>query len=35
VTVKGDRMLNRSQQRATVIDLAAQTVTTIDMQKET
>jgi hypothetical protein len=35
VTVKGDRMLNRSQQRATVIDLAAQTVTTIDMQKKT
>jgi hypothetical protein len=35
VSVKGDRMLHRSQQQATVIDLAAQTVTTIDMQKKT
>ena len=34
VTVKGDRMLHRSQQQATVIDLAAQTVTTIDLQKK-
>jgi hypothetical protein len=35
VAVKGDKMLHRSQQQATVIDLAAQTVTTIDMQKKT
>lgn len=35
VSVKGDRMLHRSQQQATVIDLAAQTVTTIDMQRKT
>jgi hypothetical protein len=35
VSVKGDRMLHRSQQQATVIDLAAQTVTTIDLQKKT
>jgi len=35
VSVRGDRMLHRSQQQATVIDLAAQTVTTIDMQKKT
>jgi hypothetical protein len=35
VSVKGDRMLHRSQQQATVIDLTAQTVTTIDMQKKT
>jgi hypothetical protein len=35
VSVKGDRMVHRSQQRATVIDLAAQTVTTIDLQKKT
>jgi hypothetical protein len=35
VSVKGDRMVHRSQQRATVIDLAAQTVTTIDMQRKT
>jgi hypothetical protein len=35
VSVKGDRMVHRTQQQATVIDLAAQTVTTIDMQKKT
>ena len=35
VSVKGDRMVHRSQQHATVIDLAAQTVTTIDMQRKT
>ena len=34
VSVKGDKMLHRSQQNATVIDLAAQTVTTIDLQKK-
>ncbi len=35
VSVKGDKMVHRSQQQATVIDLAAQTVTTIDLQKKT
>ena len=35
VAVKGDKMLHRSQQQATVIDLAAQTVTTIDTQRKT
>ena len=35
VSVKGDRMVHRTQQQATVIDLAAQTVTTIDMQRKT
>jgi hypothetical protein len=35
VSVKGDRMVHRSQQQATVIDLAAQTVTTINMQRKT
>jgi len=35
VAVKGDRMVHRTQQQATVIDLAAQTVTTIDMQRKT
>ena len=35
VAVKGEKMLHRSQQQATVIDLAAQTVTTIDSQKKT
>jgi hypothetical protein len=35
VAVKGDKMVHRTQQQATVIDLAAQTVTTIDMQKKT
>jgi hypothetical protein len=34
VAVKGDRMVHRTQQQATVIDLAAQTVTTIDLQKK-
>ena len=35
VSVKGDKMVHRSQQHATVIDLGAQTVTTIDLQKKT
>jgi hypothetical protein len=35
VSVKGDRMVHRTQQQATVIDLAAQTVTTIDLQRKT
>src|SRR5271169_1521705 len=35
VAVKGDRMVHRSQTHATVIDLANQTMTSIDMQKKT
>ena len=35
VSVKDDRMVHRTQQQATVIDLAAQTVTTIDLQRKT
>ena len=35
ISVKGDRMIHRSQNRASIIDLAAQTITTIDTQKKT
>jgi hypothetical protein len=35
VAIKGDRMVHRSPQRATVIDLASQTITSIDMEKKT
>jgi len=35
VSVKGDRMLHRSQNRASITDLANQTITTIDFQKKT
>jgi hypothetical protein len=35
VSVKGDRMVHRSQSRASVIDLSSQTITTIDLQKKT
>jgi len=35
VSVKGDRMVHRSQTRASITDLASQTITTIDFQKKT
>ncbi|HWB86565.1 MAG TPA: hypothetical protein VG675_20650 [Bryobacteraceae bacterium] len=35
VAVKGDQMVRRSQVEATVIDLQAQTITTINLQKKT
>jgi hypothetical protein len=35
VAIKGDRMVHRSPQHATVIDLATQTITTINMEKKT
>jgi hypothetical protein len=35
VAVKGDRMVHRSSTHTSVIDLAAQTITSIDMQKKT
>jgi len=35
ISVKGDRMAHRSAYRASVIDLASQTVTEIDLQKKT
>ncbi|MBZ5622298.1 MAG: hypothetical protein LAQ69_26740 [Acidobacteriia bacterium] len=35
VAVKGDRMVHRSPQHTTVIDLASQTITSIDPQKKT
>jgi hypothetical protein len=35
VSVKGDRMLHRTQTHASVIDLSSQTITSIDMQKKT
>jgi hypothetical protein len=35
VAVKGDKMVHRSQTHATVIDLASQTMTSIDLQKKT
>jgi len=34
VAIKGDRMVHRSSNRATVIDLVAGTITTIDFQKK-
>lgn len=34
VSVKGDRMLHKSNTHATVIDLGSQTITTIDFQKK-
>lgn len=35
VAVKGDRMVNRSAMHATIIDLASQTITNIDLEKKT
>jgi len=35
VAVKGDRMVHHTQTHASVIDLASQTITSIDMQKKT
>jgi hypothetical protein len=35
ISVKGDRMLRRSTTHASVIDLASQTITNIDLQKKT
>jgi len=35
VSVKGDRMLHRSQMHASVIDLSSQTITSIDLQRKT
>ena len=35
VALKGDRMVHRSQQQATVIDLGSETITSIDLQKKT
>ncbi|HTQ54940.1 MAG TPA: hypothetical protein VMI94_10795 [Bryobacteraceae bacterium] len=35
VAIKGDRMVHRTPQHATVIDLASQTITSIDLQKQT
>ncbi|HTS62981.1 MAG TPA: hypothetical protein VMH28_13220 [Candidatus Acidoferrales bacterium] len=35
ISVKGDRMVHRSQTHASVIDLASQTITSIDFQKKT
>ncbi len=35
VSLKGDRMAHRTQTHATVIDLASQTITSIDLQKKT
>jgi len=35
VAVKGDRMVHRSQTHASIIDLANQTMTSIDLQKKT
>jgi len=35
VAVKGDRMVHRSPQSATVIDLANETITSVDLQKKT
>jgi hypothetical protein len=35
VAVKGDMMVNRTETSATLIDLAGQTITTIDLQKKT
>jgi hypothetical protein len=35
VAVKGDRMVHRSPTQANVIDLAAQTITSIDLEKKT
>jgi len=35
VSIKGDRMSRRGAQRGEIVDLGAQTITTIDMQKKT
>ena len=35
ISVKGDRMVHRSQTHASVIDLSTQTITSIDLQKKT
>src|SRR5690348_1529986 len=35
VAIKGDRMLHRSEHHATVIDLASETITSIDLDKKT
>src|SRR5262245_33770057 len=35
VSVKGDRLVHRNQLHASVIDLASQTITSIDLEKKT
>jgi hypothetical protein len=35
VAIKGDRMVHRGQYRSTIIDLASQTITEVDLQKKT
>ena len=35
VSVKGDRMMHRSQTHASIVDLSSQTITSIDFQKKT
>ncbi len=35
IAVKGDRMIHRSRSTATITDLAAQTITSVDFQKKT
>ncbi|HUI54867.1 MAG TPA: hypothetical protein VLY04_07840 [Bryobacteraceae bacterium] len=35
VSYKGDKMVSRSETHATIIDLAAETITNVDMQKKT
>lgn len=35
VSVKGDRMVHRSANHASIIDLSSQTITTVDLQKKT
>jgi hypothetical protein len=35
VALKGDRMVHRSPQHATIIDLGSETITTVDLQKKT
>ena len=35
VAVKGDRMVHRSAMHATIVDLASETITTIDLEKKT
>jgi hypothetical protein len=35
VSIKGDRMARRGETRGEIVDLAAETITTIDMQKKT
>jgi hypothetical protein len=35
VSVKGDRMMHRSQTHASIVDLSSQTITSVDFQKKT